>query len=236
MKYKLILLFFLVSCANYSSNTERKSGYAASGFAHIINETPKNLERDSFFISHNKLRKGTKIRITNPNNKMSLEVKIKEKIKYDEFFKVSISKSIVKKLDLSIEFPFVEVNEIKKNKSFIAKEAITDIEEKQIANKAPIDQIKINNISEKKTILKKKPKNYSILVAEFYTLDSAKFMKKKLSSILQDSNYKLIYISKKNENNYQLLMGPYNTIIKLKNDYIILSDSNFEDLDIKTNE
>ena len=61
-------------------------------------------------------------------------------------------------------------------------------------------------------------------------------MKKKLSSILQDSNYKLIYISKKNENNYQLLMGPYNTIIKLKNDYIILSDSNFEDLDIKTNE
>ena len=52
MKYKLILLFFLVSCANYSSNTERKSGYAASGFAHIINETPKNLERDSFFISH----------------------------------------------------------------------------------------------------------------------------------------------------------------------------------------
>ena len=31
-------------------------------------------------------------------------------------------------------------------------------------------------------------------------------------------------------------MGPYNTINKLKNDYIVLSDSNFEDLDIKINE
>ena len=236
MKYRLILLFFLVSCANYSSDIERKSGYSASGFAYILKEIPKDLKDQNFFISHNKLRKGTKIRVTNPNNKMSLEVKIKEKIKYDNFFKVLISESIAKKLELSLEFPFVEINEIKKNKSFVAKEAITDVEEKQIANKAPIDQIKINNISEKKTKLKKESKNYSILVAEFYTLNSAKFMKKKLSSILEDSNYKLIYISKKNLNNYQLLMGPYNTIIKLKNDYIILTDSNFEDLDIKIND
>ena len=31
-------------------------------------------------------------------------------------------------------------------------------------------------------------------------------------------------------------MGPYNTINKLKNDYIALVDSNFEDLDIKLND
>ena len=31
-------------------------------------------------------------------------------------------------------------------------------------------------------------------------------------------------------------MGPYNTINKLKNDYIVLNDSNFEDLDIKIND
>lgn len=236
MKYRLILLFFLASCANYSSDIERKSGYSASGFAYILKDIPKDLRDQNFLISHNKLRKGTKIRVTNPNNKMSLEVKIKEKIKYDKFFKVLISESVANNLELSLEFPFVEINEIKKNKSFVAKEAITDIEEKQIANKAPVDQIKINNISEKRTKLKKEPKNYSILVAEFYTLNSAKFMKKKLSSILEDSNYNLIHISKKNQNNYQLLMGPYNTIIKLKNDYIILTDSNFEDLDIKIND
>ena len=31
-------------------------------------------------------------------------------------------------------------------------------------------------------------------------------------------------------------MGPYNTIKKLKNDYIVLNDSEFEDLDIKIND
>jgi len=61
-------------------------------------------------------------------------------------------------------------------------------------------------------------------------------LKEKLALILKDSNYQLIYINKKSEKKYELLMGPYNTIIKLKNDYIVLNDSNFEDLDIKANE
>ena len=61
-------------------------------------------------------------------------------------------------------------------------------------------------------------------------------MKDKLVTILKDSNYQLITINKKSETRYELLMGPYNTINKLKNDYIVLNDSNFEDLDIKINE
>jgi len=236
MKYKLIIFFLLASCVNYSSNLEKKSGYSASGFAYIENNIPNNLENEKFFISHNKLRVGTKVRIINPNNKKSLEVIIKRKIKYDNFYKVLISTSTVEELELSTKFPFVEINEVKSNKSFVAKKAITNNAEKKIANKAPIDQIRINNISQKKKIDKIKKKNYSILVANFYNLGSAKFLKEKLMTILKDSNYKLIYINKKNEKNYELLMGPYNTINKLKNDYIVLSDSNFEDLDIKINE
>ena len=54
--------------------------------------------------------------------------------------------------------------------------------------------------------------------------------------ILENSNYQLIYIDKKNDKSYELLMGPYNTINKLKNDYIVLNDSNFEDLDITIND
>ena len=61
-------------------------------------------------------------------------------------------------------------------------------------------------------------------------------MKDKLVTILKDSNYLLITVNKKSETRYELLMGPYNTINKLKNDYIVLNDSNFEDLDIKINE
>ena len=235
MKYKLILLIFLVSCSNYSSNIVKKSGYTASGFAYI-DQNQLNLKTDNFFISHNKLRVGTKIKIINPDNKKSLELTIKKKIKYDNFYKILISKNVAEELNLSLEFPYLEINEIKSNKSFIAKKAITDIEEKKIANRAPVQEININNISKEKKTVKRKIKAYSILVAEFYNLSSAELLKSKLKSVLKNSNYQLIYINKKSEKKYDLLMGPYNTINKLKNDYIVLSDSNFEDLDIKVNE
>ena len=131
MKYKLIILFFFVSCANYSSNVERKSGYTTSGFAYILKNNTTNLEYENFFASHNRLRTGTKIRIINPNNDKSMEVVIKKKIKYDNFYKALLSESIAKELDLSFEFPFVEIIEIKSNKSFIAKKAVTDNAEKK---------------------------------------------------------------------------------------------------------
>lgn len=235
MKYKLIFFFFLISCVNQSSSINKKTGYSASGFAYIekkLSSNPKNV----FFISHNKLRPGTKIKITNPDNKKSLEFSINKDIKYDDFYKILISPNIARELGLSLEFPLVEINEIKSNKSFVAKKAIMNIEEKKIANRAPIEEININNISKEKNNSKIKSKTYSILVAEFYNLTSAEFLKEKLSTILKDSNYQLIYINKKGEKKYELLMGPYNTINKLKNDYIVLNDSNFEDLDIKTNE
>jgi hypothetical protein len=236
MKYKFFLLFFLTSCVNYSGNVDRKSGYTSSGFAYVDENLSSVSSNNNFVVSHNRLRVGTKLRIINPENKKSLEVKIKRKIKYDNFYKVLISPSVAQELNLSLEFPFLEVSEIKTNKSFVAKKAVTDIEEKKIANTAPIEKININNISKRKKKLKKKAKNYSILVAEFYNVNSAQFLKERLSQILKDSNYQLIYINKKSEKKYELLMGPYNTINKLKNDYIVLSDSNFEDLDIKINE
>jgi hypothetical protein len=236
MQYKLVIFFFLSSCANYTSNLEKKSGYSASGFVYIEKNISSNLENRKFFILHNKLKAGTKVKVVNPINKKSLEIIINKKTKYDNFYKAVISKSIAEELELSFELPFVEINEIKSNKSFIAKKAITQFEEKKIANKAPINQININNISKKKTSVKPKKKNYSILVTDFYNFSSAEFLKGKLSAILKDSNYKLIYIKKINEKKYELLMGPYNTINKLKNDYIVLADSNFEDLDIVIND
>ena len=151
MKYKLIFFLFIISCVNYSTDHKKKSGYSSSGFAHIEEKTLPNLTAGNFFISHNKLRVGTKVKITNPENKKFLEIKKKKKIKYDNFYKILISASIAQELDLSTEFPFVEINEIKSNKSFIAKKAITDIEEKKIANKAPVEEININKLNSNDT-------------------------------------------------------------------------------------
>ena len=74
------------------------------------------------------------------------------------------------------------------------------------------------------------------MVADLYNLESVELLKNRLLLILKDSNYKLIYVNKKNDKSYELLMGPYNTISKLKNDYTILQNSDFEDLDIKIND
>ena len=235
MKYKIILLFFLASCSNTAYLNKNNFTYSAKGFAKIENQSSSKLE-NNFFIYHNKLKIGTKIRITNPVNGKSLEEVVKKKIKYNDFYKVLISKQIATVLNLDLKFPYVEINEIKINKSFIAKKAITENIEKKIANKAPVTKININNLTKTVKNKKIKLKNYSILVAEFYSLESAEILKKRLVSILLNSNYKLIYISKKHDKSYKLLMGPYNTINKLKNDYIVLIDSNFEDLDIVIND
>jgi len=235
MKYKIILLYLLTSCINNSYLAENNFSFSAKGFAKIDNQSSSKLD-NNYFIFHNKLKSGTKINLTNPTNGKSSEYIVGKKVKYNDFYKVLISEEIAKKLNLDLNFPYVEVNEIKVNKSFIAKKAVTESVEKKIANKAPVTKISINNLNKLKNHKKIKLKNYSILVAEFYSLESAKMLKNNLSSILVNTNYKLIYISKKNNKSYQLMMGPYNTINKLKNDYITLSDSNFEDLDIIIND
>ena len=235
MKYKIILFFLLTSCINNTYVGKGEDVYSAKGFAKIKNQLSSD-SGNNFYVFHNKLKLGTKIRITNPTNGKSLEKIIKKKVNYNNFYKVLISKDFAKELNLDFNFPYVEISEIKINKTFIAKKAITENVEKKIANNAPVTKINIDNLIKPKQIKKTKIKNYSILVAEFYSLESAQILKKKLFSVLENSNYKLIYISKKNNKSYKLLMGPYNTINKLKNDYIVLNDSYFEDLDIIIND
>jgi len=236
MKYKIFFLLLLTSCINSSFTGKNSFTHTAKGFALVEKQSFGSLEKNNFSVSHDRLIVGTKIRITNPYNKIFVETIVEKKIKYDNFYKISISRNLARTLDLNLDFPYVEINEIKLNKSFIAKKAITENIEKKIANKAPITKININNLSKNKKAKKIKPKNYSILVANFYNLESAKLLKKRLVTILTNSNYQLIYINRRNSTSYELLMGPYNTINKLKNDYIVLSDSNYEDLDIKINE
>jgi hypothetical protein len=235
MKYNIILLFLITSCINPTYVGKGNFLYSTKGFAMIENESYSNLD-NNIFVFHNKLKSGTKIKLSNPVNNKSVAYVVKKKVEYNDFYKVLISVNIAEELGLDFDFPYLEINEIKNNKSFIAKKAITESVEKKIANKAPIAKINIDNLTKFKKVKKTKLKNYSILVAEFYSLKSAEILKEKLSSILLSSNYQLIYITKKNDKSYKLLMGPYNTINKLKNDYIVLNDSNFEDLNIIIND
>ena len=65
-----------------------------------------------------------------------------------------ISEQVAKKLNIDPDLPFIEIIEIKKNKSFVAKKAKIFNEEKKISKNAPVTSVQISNISKNK--MKKK--------------------------------------------------------------------------------
>ena len=79
MKYKIILFCLLASCVNNTYLSKNSFTYSAKGFAKIVNHSFPNLENNSF-VSHNKLKLGTKIRLINPVNGKSLEKIVKKKL------------------------------------------------------------------------------------------------------------------------------------------------------------
>ena len=97
-------------------------------------------------------------------------------------------------------------------------------------------RIKINNIS--KAINKKSNKQpeFVIILGNFYSLESAKLLKKRVKNDSELLRNRKITILKKNKHNFEVFLGPYNTINTMKNDYIALKQINFDEVDIKTYE
>ena len=107
-------------------------------------------------------------------------------------------------------------------------------EEKKIDNKAPVTKVKIDNISKsKKTKIVKKTKKFDIIIAEFYSLNSANLLKKKLKNDLEIIDKKKIRVFIKEKNRYEVLSGPYKKLDELKEDFVKISNYGFEELDIK---
>ena len=78
MKYKIIFFLLFTSCVNGTYAGKNNSAYNAKGFAYIEEKFFRNHDK-KILISHNKLKIGTKIRISNPTNKKFVEAIIKKK-------------------------------------------------------------------------------------------------------------------------------------------------------------
>ena len=241
MKFSLIiLLILLVSCKSTTSTKYVKKTFYSKGFAYIYNEKDydnkiinKKIKPNEIIISNNNIKKGALLKISNPTNGKNIIAKNTKKINYPDFYKILIVDNIADQLKLNKDFPYIEIEEIKKNKSFIAKKAEMHEDEKQVPNKAPVEKVKISNLG-KKTLNKTdlKPK-FVIILGNFYSLDSAKNLKKRIYSESQLLKNKKISIKKINNNNYEVFLGPYYTINIIKNDYIALKQINFEEIDVK---
>ena len=245
MKYKIFFLsIFLVSCSQNYTSLGVKETFSTKGFAYIYSEKDyeqgiikRKLDPTLPQVAHSKIRQGRLIKVINTKTNQSIVLKNNKKFEFSDFYKIIITKPVADKLSLSKDLPLVEIIEVKKNKSFVAKKTKIFTEEKKISSKAPVESVKISNIS-KNSIKSSKNINekFNIIIAEFYSKKSANLLKKRISQELTSYDIKKLYINARKSNKITLLSGPYDSIEKMKKDYILLKNFGFEELDISLND
>ena len=251
MNLKKIILAFvyinlLYSCADYSANKsvqkKVRQYYSSSGFALIYEDNlyiqkvvNKKINNEDIKVMHSLLKTNTPIKIINPANSKVIETKIYKKANYPKIFTIVVSERVALILELDLDNPFVEVIEVKKNKTFVAKKTNTYEEEKNVAGKAPVDEIKMDKLINNEDKAKKKvfkDNNFIIVINDFYYEDSAINLKNEL---FKKTGFSNILVRKISNNKYRLLAGPFKNFNALKTTYISLNNLGFEDLNIYKN-
>ena len=182
MNYKnlfiTISIIFLIGCEQI--NVKDKIGlnsqfkYKNSGFALIYSDNlkdkkkiTKKIDNRALLIFHKSLKKNSFVKITNPNNKKTIIAEVtSNKVEFSNFYNSVITLRIAEELSLNFEEPYIDLVLISQNSTFIAKKAKTFDEEVNVAEKAPVDGIKIDNLGKsnepKKISFKKDNFKYSM--------------------------------------------------------------------------
>ena len=249
MNYKnliiLALAFILTGCNEYGLNEKKIIQtsilkYKNSGFALIYNDDlkkknkiSKKINNRSLHIFHKTLKKNSFVKIRNPKNDKSIIAEvISNNVVFSEFYNSVITNRIVEELSLNLNEPYIDLILISKNSTFIAKKAKMFEEEKNVAQKVPVDGITIDNLgtsTKKEKEVKSSQFLYSIKVADFYYKNSAQNM---ISRIKNETNLKNPLIKKLSKTKYRVLLGPFNDIKKLKDSFNQIKLLNFENLEI----
>ena len=252
MNYKFLILiisfFFLSGCNQYNEKDKSiiftaEKKYQNTGFALVYsnelkknNKVSKKINNRSFLIFHKSIKKNSFVKITNPiNQKTVIAEVISNNVKFSEFYNSVITLRIAEELSLNLNEPYVRLVLISQNSTFIAKKTKTFEEEKKVAEKAPIDGIKIDYLGVSKLKKKETPDAiilYSIKIADFYHKDSAKNM---INRIKEETNLNNSSIKKLSITKYRVLIGPFNDIKKLEESFNELKSLNFENLEILKN-
>jgi hypothetical protein len=248
MNYKIFIVIFLFiySCTTNNINKSQNKviiqseTYSNKGFTLLFNEDlkkqkliNKKIEERSLIVFQKNLKKDTNIKITNLLNNKTILAKVGVNSKYPNFFNSVISKRIYEELELNESEPYVEITTISENSTFLAKKAKMYDEEKQVAEKAPVEGISINDLSlnkkKNKKIQKKDKFNYIIKIADFYYENTAIMMQKRIKDELNLNSSK---ISKISNTNFRVYLGPFDNLESLKNAFDGITPLNFENIEI----
>ena len=243
-KIYFLFFLFLFSCVSKplietDKTLPHKSSFINKGFALIYEENlfidkqvKGKIDDRSLVIFQKNLKKDTSVKITNLINSKYLIAKIGKNVKYPFFYNSVISKRISDELDLDKDEPYIEIKEIVEGSSFIAKKAKTFDEEKKVADKAPVENVEIQeigkNIKKEKKIYKSNF-NYIIKIADFYFIKSAKQMK---SRIVKETTIKKVQISKITNTKFRVFLGPYDNLNSLKKSFNAINVLGFDSIEI----
>jgi len=251
MNYKYILIFFffvISSCTTYTIDKNEtislnKNNFQNKGFTLVYNDDlfkqkiiSKKMDHRGLNIFQKNLKKGTTVRIKNILNNKTIIAKVGNKSDYPIFNNSVISNRISIEIELDPNEPYVEILEILNNSSFIAKKAKTYDEEKQVADKAPIDSISINDLNSKITKTEKVKKNkfnYLIKVADFYFKDTALNM---LDRIKKETSVNKIGVQSLSNTEYRVFLGPFYNINSLQKAFNDINVLQFENIEIIKND
>ncbi len=241
----ILLILFLTACQQFDDNKKGVNysnylKYSNTGFTLIYdeqlkkdNKISKKIDNRALVIFHKKIKKNSFVKITNPVNDKSIIAKvISNNVQFSDFYNSVITKRIANELSINLSEPYVDLVLISENSTFIAKKAKTFDEEKNVAEKAPVDGITIDNLGadlNKKKQVKKHKFLYSIKIADFYYKDSAENM---ILRIKKETNLKNPLIKKLSQTKYRVLLGPFNDIKKLEKSFDEIKLLEFENLEI----
>ena len=247
MNYKILLVFFIiVSCSTYDTSLENKKilfekSFINSGFTLVYDDKlqkskkiSKKLDASSLIVFQKNLEKGTFVKVTNLLNDKSLVATVGINANYPNFYNSVVSKRIARDLDINVEEPYIEIRSINDNSTFVANKAKTYDEEKNVADKAPVEGITIKTIGTSNSKKSKGNKikedfNYIIKIADFYYIDSAKSLNNRIKSELKINNAKIKKLSK---TKFRLYLGPFKKINQLKKTFIKIEKLEFENIEI----
>ena len=220
MNYKILILIFILlfGCTNTNINKSTNNIipseiYSNKGFTLLYEDelkkkrkVDKRIDPRSLIIFQRNLKVNTSVKVTNLLNDKSILAKVGHNSKYPNFYNSVISQRIYDELDLNKDEPYVQISSISENTTFLAKKTKMYDEEKQVADKAPVDGISINDISTNKKKSEKNQKkdkfSYIIKIADFYYEDSAKMMQKRIEQEVKINSSNIENISSTTEKSF----------------------------------
>ena len=248
---KLLILCCLILLNNCTATTSTKNKSSNSldnpfinkGFSLIYNDKfyydkviSKKIDERSLVIFQKNLKKNTIVKITNILNNKSIIGTVGSNADYPLFNNAVLSLRIADEIGLNENEPYVEILQVLEDAIFVAKRAKTFEEEKKVANKAPVNNINISDLSTKQTNTKNelsKKFSYEIKIADFYFNDTASLL---VDRIVKETMIKNVKIKKINEKKYRVYAGPFNNINSLQKSFNDISILEFENIEIIKND